>query len=542
MEEANPGFYSLTLKSNEEARLEQVFSSHCDSSNKMGLYEFIILAIEKRIVSNSCTLNTLSSIFMQSAGDKPNLNKSRFFFSITLLARVLFPDEISPVEHMLTQILVDPMAGSSQTNLPRQDKATQFLFSEPVIREFEAYHQACFHIMQVYNSQNIQNRRKTIGVKQIKSKNLGISARNFLRFCRNSSILPHLINIETFQDCLKAISPPQDKSEQLFYDTSMLIKCYETDLNFFEITTLDPIVGEPELNLYHLQMALGRIALESIKDVSEPVEKIAVLIQKKLKLLPELKYGPGCDVPYGEEQSSDASFSSVEDHDQILAQYEHRQIVSSKGLRDDKDLMDVIKHIPTIPTIEELTKMLDDDRVPAVPEQAQVVPENPPPYALPPVLFELPKPVEKDAGKKVVSQRQNKSGKKEETAADRLKFAPMPGSYVKQLPNVTRSEKFLPLRNNPNLFPETMKKAVCNPGIPPVLIREIFVPPPSPPAINTLIESAIVFQNNCNFSMALMSLDKAKSTWLDKERVQILKPEIELFFEMTRGAIYESCD
>jgi hypothetical protein len=116
-ESANPTFYSLTLKSSEEARLEQVYSSHCSLENKMSLYDFLILSIEKRIVSNNCPVNKLAGIFKQAASEKGNLNKSRFFFAITLLARELYPNEISPVEPMLTQILVDPMAGSSQSQL-----------------------------------------------------------------------------------------------------------------------------------------------------------------------------------------------------------------------------------------------------------------------------------------------------------------------------------------------------------------------------------------------------------------------------------------
>jgi tetratricopeptide (TPR) repeat protein len=544
MEEvANPSYYSLTLKSSEEARLEQVFSSHCDASKKMNLYNFIILAIEKKIVSNSCPLNKIAELFMQAAGDKSDLNYSRFFFAVTLLARVLFSDEISPVEQMLTQILVDQMAGSNQSNLPRQDALTQLLFSEPVIRKLEIYDQACFQILQIYNSQNIQNRKKTVGIKQITSKNIGISARNFLRFCRNSNIIPHLLNIESFQDCVNSVCPPQNKDEQNFYENSLLIKFYETDNNFFELSRLEPIDGEPELRLHHIQLALGRIALDCIKDLIEPEQKIEIFFDQKLELTPEAKFGPGCDVSYGEEDISDKSFSSLEEHDQIIADYNHKQIVSQKGIRDDIDLLDVIKVTPAIPNVEDIIKMLDDDRAPSIPPKVQVVPQNPPPYNLPPVLFKLPEPPS-DKNDKSVPQRQNKSGKKEETAADRLKFRPLPGSFLEGLPKTTKSETVLAFKKNmnSNLFPETAKKSLCNPGISPCLIKEIYLPPSSPTEISTLIESVIVLQNNYNFSMALISLDKAKNKWLEIMKTDSLKPEIELYFEMTRGAIYESCE
>ena len=51
----------------------------------------------------------------------------------------------------------------------------------------------------LYNTENIENRRKVIGVKAVKSNNTGITARNFLRYCRAALIVPHLVNIETFQ-------------------------------------------------------------------------------------------------------------------------------------------------------------------------------------------------------------------------------------------------------------------------------------------------------------------------------------------------------
>ena len=457
-----------------------------------------------------------------------------------LLARVLYSDDLNQVEQMLTRILVDPMAGSSFSNLPKQDETTRSLFTDKVIRQIESYEKAFHQILLLYNTQNIQNRRKTVGLKQIIEKNLGISARNFLRYCRICSLIPHTLNIESLQETIKAVCPPQDKEELSYYSNSILIKSYETDLNYFELFPLEPIPGEPTLTLYHLQLALGRIALENIKDSQDSNEKIMILFEEKLKLTQEFNYGPGCNVEYGVEAESDASFSSAEDHNEILQKYEHKQIVSQGNLRRDSDLSNVIKITPDIPTIEEIIKILDSDRVPDVPSEHIVVQKNPPPYLMPPTLFEIPKPVDKNA--KGPAPRQNKPGKKEETASDRLKFAPMPGSFVQKVPNVTRSEKFLTVRNEKNIFPETAKRSLCNPGIRPCLIREIFLSPPSPTSVNTLIESAIVFQNNGNFSMALTTLDKAKSTWLEVDRVENLRTEFDLFFEMTRGAIYESCE
>lgn len=540
-ETANPSFYSLTLKSSEEARLEQVFSSHCTSHQKMSLYDFLILSIEKRIVSNNCPLNKICLIFQQAASEKENLNKSRFFFAITLLARELYPNELAPVEPMLTQILVDPMAGSSQSNLPRQDEITKQLFTESIVKRLENYHKGILKILEVYNTLNIQNRRKTIGIEEIKNKNLGITVRNFLRYCRISLLIPHLINIETFIDCVKAFAPPADKDEKSFYDSSILIKNYETETNFLDVLPLEPVAGEPELKMYNIEFILSRIAFESNKDVTEPLQKVLILFDEKLKLNAEHRYGPGCNIVYGEEPVDDQSYSSAEEEEKIIADYEHKLIVAGKNLRDDKDLLDVIRIKPVIPTFDEIEKMMDDDRVPQVPPRQEVVQQNPPPYALPPTLFALPVPPDPKNVKPALPPKP-KGGKKEETAADRLKFAPLPGSYVKKLPEVSRSQKFLPLRNESNLYPETLARSLCNPGIGPCLIKEIFSPPFSPPEVTTLIESVLSFQNNGVYSKALEKLDEAKKRWLEIERTTFLKTEIELFFELTRGAIYESCE
>lgn len=540
-ETANPSFYSLTLKSSEEARLEQVFSSHCTSHQKMSLYDFLILSIEKRIVSNNCPLNKIAMIFQQAANEKANLNKSRFFFAITLLARELYPSDIAPVEPMLTQILVDPMAGSSQSNLPRQDEFTKQLFTEGIVKHLEHYHRGALKVLEVYNTLNIQNRRKTVGIEEIKNKNLGITVRNFLRYCRNSSMIPHLINIETFIECVKAFAPPADKDEKVFYDSSIVIKNYETENNYHDILPLEPVIGEPELKMYHVEFILTRIALESIKDVTEPLQKVIILFDEKLKLTAENKFGPGCNVVYGEEPLDDQSYSSAEEEDKIIADYEHKLIVAGKNLRDDKDLLEVVKVMPHIPSFDELEKMMDDDRVPQVPPRQDIVPQNPPPYSLPPTLFPLPVPPD-PKNQKLAAPQRPKAGKKEETAADRLKFAPLPGSFVKNLPEVSRSQKFLPLRNDLNLYPETLSRSLCNPGIGPCLIKEIFSPPSSPPDVTTLIESVLSFQNNGVYSKALEKLDEAKKLWMDIERTTILKVEIDLFFELTRGGIYESCE
>jgi tetratricopeptide (TPR) repeat protein len=82
------------------------------------------------------------------------------------------------------------------------------------------------------------------------------------------------------------------------------------------------------------------------------------------------------------------------------------------------------------------------------------------------------------------------------------------------------------------IFPANIRTDQCNPGIMPVIIKEVFFPPDTSidkidPAtgkedkdrtkklqeIATLIESSIVYQNSANYEMAITSLEEARTKW-----------------------------
>jgi tetratricopeptide (TPR) repeat protein len=69
----------------------------------------------------------------------------------------------------------------------------------------------------------------------------------------------------------------------------------------------------------------------------------------------------------------------------------------------------------------------------------------------------------------------------------------------------------------------------------------VFTSPVSPEIISNLIDTSFTYQSNSNFYAALKYLIQAKTQWLSYEKTEHLKPEAELFFEMAKGAIYESC-
>lgn len=211
---------------------------------------------------------------------------------------------------------------------------------------------------------------------------------------------------------------------------------------------------------------------------------------------------------------------------------------------EDLDINDgIIKLPPNPPSIEEIRKLIEDDRLPKVPPKPDMTPRTPLPPEQLPVQFALPKPqTPPDKRKTMMAPKPKNNKKKEETAGDRLKFAPLPGSFIEKLPNKTRADNIFQLKNTLEsaIFPSTFRQTIANPAVQPCIIQEILLPPASPAHITTLIESALVYQNTGNLYMALKSLDQARKEWSDFEGREELKPEIEFFFELSKAAIYES--
>jgi hypothetical protein len=206
MEElASPKFYSLTFKKNEEARLEHIFMAHCGEDGRMHLPDFVMLNLQKGIIANSCPLHAVLNVYNQSIGESGKLSKSRFFFSVSLLARYIYPEEINPVELIFTKLLVDMLPDGQRTHVPKTDEMTLQLLSEESIKIYEQCEESFQKLMVVYLDRNIEAGRKIVGWKQIRQENLGITPRNLLAYCKMANIVPHIVNIETLQDCIASV-------------------------------------------------------------------------------------------------------------------------------------------------------------------------------------------------------------------------------------------------------------------------------------------------------------------------------------------------
>ena len=505
MSEKTSSGFNLTLKNNEESRLQQIFQTFTNDTGHMKLSDFIILCLTKQFVTNATPIHMILSSFLQAAGEKGYLNKDRFFFAINLLSRVLYPDEIVPLELTITRLLTE-YANESDYVLPLIDDKLLNLLNEGIIRLFEKAEEGFFSLLMSYNLQNISNGRKIVGIQQIKSKNLGILARNLIKFCKSRELFPALMSIEDFCKCIEEVAPPKDKDSRKFFSYGYLIKFYEKECKNDALASIEPIKGEPMIRLLELQLIFGRMGLTCFPMIDELTEQIQELFEGKLLLYscPQIK------VKYSFDLKSDSSLSDVEDHKKILQEYYHKRIVGSPNKKDKLDISEIVTTTPHIPTLEEIEKMLDDDRAPSFPSQVQVVQENPPPYTLPPIQYPLAK-TSQGAEKRESPKKEQKN--RSETPALKIKFAPMPGRFTSSTPERPRYESFAEMRKNINgsLYPETAKQMLANPAIQPCLIREVFMPPTAPVLASSLIESCFAYQSNSKYNEALTTLAKAKN-------------------------------
>ncbi|OMJ83077.1 hypothetical protein SteCoe_16057 [Stentor coeruleus] len=531
-DKATSGF-TLTLKNNEEARLSQIFQSYSNDLGHMPLSDFLRLSFYKHLITNSTPMQSILNVFQQAAGEKTYLNKDRFFFAINLLSRIIFPDEIMPLDLIITKILTE-YSEPSYNSIPTFDDSISILFNEGIIRMFEKAEEGFLNILMCYNSQNIANGRKVVGIQQIKNKNLGILSRNLMRFFKSKGLFPSILSVEEFQKVLEKIVPAYDKDMKKFYTYGFLYKFYDKEMSKSELSSIETIRGEPELRLVDLELLFGKIALDYFPMIEDVAEKVMEMIENKCELISQ----PKIAVKYSLDLGSDFLLNDSEGLKKIHIG-NHKKSAVLRPFKENLDILALIKNPPRVPVFEEIEKMFDDERVPPFPDMVKPVQENPPPYILPPITYPIAKTSAQDRKESPKKENKNRS----ETPGVKVKFVELPGRFTSNSPEKPRYESFAEMRKNLNssIYPETAKQMLSNPAIQPCLIREVFIPPLAPETVTNIIESSFAYQANSNYHAAFSALLKAKSQWLLHEKTDLLKPDIELFFEMAKGAIFESC-
>ena len=63
--------------------------------------------------------------------------------------------------------------------------------------------------------------------------------------------------------------------------------------------------------------------------------------------------------------------------------------------------------------------------------------------------------------------------------------------------------------------------------------------PEAPTEVRILLESFNLYMNNFDYKRALKALILAKTKWLKEEQAETLRPEVEIFFNITMGQTFE---
>ena len=205
---------------------------------------------------------------------------------------------------------------------------------------------------------------------------------------------------------------------------------------------------------------------------------------------------------------------------------------------------------------DDILNYLESDlpMIPGVPIVTQV---NPNPYQTKehPIRVTFGKLMPKD--KKDKKDKKKKAAKKQAGKKDEKPKPPTKWAGPPVPPPATTLDLMRECQNELQRdYPMSLKQDSCNTGVMPTIIKEVFMPPDAPSTVATLMESALVYQNSANYEMAVHSLEQARDEWralisppqkevakdaTSAKTVTYLRPEQELYFELSLGSIYESC-
>ena len=174
------------------------------------------------------------------------------------------------------------------------------------------------------------------------------------------------------------------------------------------------------------------------------------------------------------EESEDPFFTDT--NHKALLDLQERKMAEEQNIALDWDaLMTELESCPKIPK-------------PPVVEQI-----NPPPYAMPRILFGklMPKPEDEEKKKGAKKKPAAKPAAKKDGPPEKPpKWADGPPELVEKTSvHVERARKQLAS----NVFPMNLRGEQGNPGVAPCVIKEVYFPPEAPYDVATLIESSLVY-------------------------------------------------
>lgn len=522
----------------------------------MNFTQFLLLGLDRGIISNQFGLEVFYTAFKEAAQGEEYLDATRFHFAIVLLSKTIFSEEDNPFETMFTTILMDKTITYQNSlvggRIPKTDDETLAVLNEDAIVFYIAYLdriRALFTSIHHMNQIDGTNKRNMTW-REMCERNHGVLAGSFLNFCIDFKLIPHMFNVESLQEILLSVIPPLHKEEYEYFNQYKLITQYEKDQRYIS-SSYEFHDGEPQLLLHEFIFALGKIALTAVTvtDTESLVDKLKVLFIEKLRF-PEIDDPTEHVERYllGEVEHEDSLYSSEEDLDEYRADVDPTQAKHRDDYDDDpqKMLHDFIDRrvekdenfvIDYEHVLNELNSIL-----PSIPKKPKFEQVNPPPYTMQREKFGklLPKPEEDDKNKKKKPQPKRKPPKPKKDEKPK-KIYPFE-EYPPRPPEPSNLDHFNDLKQDmaENAFPKHFRANECNPGVAPCIIKEVFVPPDAPQEFATLIESALVYQNTANYEMSLATFEEVRDKWREHMGVKALRSEIELYFELSLGSVYES--
>ena len=194
----------VTLKKAEEERLQFIYEEYCNSDGSMKLNNFLMLVLDKNIVNNSIPIFEFATAFYKASLGDDEIYVQKFYYLIRLLASMIYGNHTSPIDTMFSDLLKDPATDSNwaqnilkeKANTPRFEEETSELLQMPCIEIFKRCHANIKNLFVLYCKENVIAKSCVVDWATIEKRNLGVRARDFLRFCRISNLIPHLFNVE----------------------------------------------------------------------------------------------------------------------------------------------------------------------------------------------------------------------------------------------------------------------------------------------------------------------------------------------------------
>ena len=252
----------------------------------MDLTHFILLAVERSMISNKFGLDIFYHTFREAAsnqqietGDQGEgvsyklLIKDNFFLAITMLAEALYNEEENPFAAMFDQMLVDRIETSDKRLVagrsPNQNEDVLEILSEPCIEIYLIYLDQLRNLFTQYYHENFNAKHKKVRWETLAAKNSVMYVSAFLKMCRCLLLMPSFLDIEPLQVLIEDIIPPIFPHEQEYLcEKKVLDQLYRSDKEP-KTSNVKPDEGnEPGLHFHEFIFLLGIIGLKFM-DTSE---------------------------------------------------------------------------------------------------------------------------------------------------------------------------------------------------------------------------------------------------------------------------------